>query len=216
MRSSQSFLPFIGALVILALLTAPDALDAKRKKRTYQSPLKIINVTPSPVPFIPGPESSLALAVTVELPASLEGIDVIEVSSIISSLSKKSIRFLFDRQSLDNLAMVNGKLRKRLILLWNGKDQNHQYVSPGKYAYTVRAKLMAEKKGFVQSKIVSLFKRGTLDVSSPPDVVEPADILEQPPRLDSAPSTEEGAAPRKTDDGRPNAAGQPQAPDDVT
>ncbi len=216
MRRSPSFLPFIGALTLLALLTAPDALDAKRKKRIYRPPLVIVNVTPSPVPFIPGPGSSLALAVTVKLPERLDRFDVLEVSSLISFPSKRSIRFLFDRQSLDDVMVVDGKPRTRVTLLWDGTDQHRQYVSPGKYVYAIRAKLMAEKKGFMQTKTVSTFKRGTLDVSSPPDVVEPVDILEPRRRPESAPPTEQGADTRKTGDAPPNAAGQPQEPDDVT
>ena len=217
MRRPPSLLPVIGALTLLALLMAPDALDAKRKKRTYRPPLKIVNVTPSPVPFIPGPGSSLTLAVTVELPKRLEGVDVLEVSSLISFPSKRSIRFLFDRQSLDHAVVENGKPRMRFTLLWDGKDQNRQYVRPGKYAYAIRAKLMAEEKGFVKSKTVSLFKRGTLEVSSPPDVVKPSSTLPPPPRPKSAPSSEGGAASRKTDDKRSNAAGHSHDhPDDVT
>ena len=218
MRRPPSLLPVIGALTLLALLTAPDALDAKRKKRTYRPPLKIVNVTPSPVPFIPGPESSLTLAVTVELPKRLEGVDVLEVSSLISFPSKRSIRFLFDRQSLDHVVVENGKPHMQFTLLWDGKDQNRQYVRPGKYAYAIRAKLMAEEKGFVKSKTVSLFKRGTLEVSSPPpDVVKPAHTPTPPPRPESAPSSEGGADSRKTDDKRPNAADHSQDhPDDVT
>ena len=189
MRRLPSFVPFIGALTLLALLTAPDALDAKRKKRTYRPPVKIVNVTPSPVPFTPGPGSSLALAVTVELPGNLDGIDVIEVSSLISFPSKSSIRFLFDRQPLDDVVVENGKSRKQLTLLWDGKDQNRRYVSPGKYAYAIRAKLMAEEKGFVKAKTVSLFERGTLDVLPSTDEVKLEYTPEPPPKPRLAPSS---------------------------
>ena len=211
MQRPQSFLPFIGTLTLLALLTAPDALDAKRKKRTYQPPLKIVNVTPSPVPFRPGPGSSLALAVTVELPENLDGIDIIEVSSLISFPSKRRIRFVFERQPLDNVVMQDGKPRKRLTLIWDGKDQNRQYVRQGKYAYAIRAKLMAREKGFMKAKTVSLFERGTLDVLSPPGVGEPADHIQPIPRPESAPSTETAALLKK-DDERQEATGQLKRP----
>ncbi len=208
-RRSQSSLPFIGALALLVWLAQPGALGAKQAKQPYRPPLKVVNVTPSPVPFIPGPGSSLALAVTVELPENVDDIDVLEVSTLISFPSRRSIRFLFDRQPLDNVAMEDGKSLKRLTLLWDGKDQHRRYVSPGKYAYTVRAKLMAHEKGFVKSQTVSRFKRGTLDVSSPPDVVEQAGTLEQPPRSQSAPSPEAGAVPRTQDDALSDVADQP-------
>ncbi len=214
MRWTQSSLPFIGALTLLAVLAAPDALDAKRKKRAYRPPIKIVNVTPSPVPFLPGDGSSLSLAVTVELPGNVNETDVLEVSSLISFPSKRSIRFLYDRQPLNDVVMENGKPRKRLILLWDGKDQNHQYVDPGEYAYAVRAKLMAEEHGFVKAKTVSLFTKGTLNVSSPPDIVEPVDTVGHPD-ADVPPSPEAGTVSRTQDDEQPEAAGHPHEPDAV-
>ncbi len=207
MRWSQVVSPCIGVLALLAVLTAPEALDAKRKRRPSPPPLTIVNVTPSPVPFVPGRGSSLALDVTVGLPGNLDGMDVIEVSSLISFPSKRSIRFLFDRQPLDNVTMKDGKRRTRLTLLWDGKDQHRRYVRPGKYAYAVRAKLMAEEKGFVKARIVSRFERGTLDVSPPRDVVEQPDHPGHTPRPESAPSPATGATPRKNAGGRPDTAG---------
>lgn len=164
-------LPFIGTLALCALLTAPDALDAKRNTRSPGS-FHIVNVTLSPVPFTPGPESSLALDVTVALPLKLDGIDVIEVSALISFPSRRSIRFVVDRQPLDNVVKENGTLHKRLTLHWDGKDQYRQYVSPGTYAYAVRAKLMAREQDVARAKNVSPFEKGTLVVLSSPDVVK--------------------------------------------
>lgn len=209
MRWIQSSLPFIGALTLLAVLAAPDALDAKRKKRAYRPPLRIVNVTPSPVPFLPGHGSSLSLAVTVELPRDFNETDVLEVSSLISFPSKRSIRFLYDRQPLHHVAMENGRPRKQITLLWDGRDQNRQYVNPGEYAYAIRAKLMAEFSGFMKAKTVSLFARGTLDVSAQPADAEPEAAVARPTLADAplhAPGT-------TGDQGSPEAGDMPRTQD---
>jgi len=199
MRWIQSSLPFIGVLTLLAVLAAPDALDAKRKKRAYRPPIRIVNVTPAPVPFLPGHGSVLSLAVTVELPRDFNETDVLEVSSLISFPSKRSIRFVYDRQPLHDVAMENGRPRKQFTLLWDGRDQHHQYVSPGKYAYAIRAKLMVEELGIMKAKTVSLFARGTLDVSAPPADPEPEAAVARPTLADAPPSSEAGDMPRTQD-----------------
>ncbi len=242
-RTRPSFVGVV-ALALLAWLTAPEEIDARRKRPPAPPPLAIVNVTPSPVPFIPGPESSLTLTVTVELPDSLGGAEIIEVSSLIGSPSERSIRFVVDRQTLDDVVMEDGKPLKRITLIWDGKDQHRRYVRPGTYAYAVRAKLMVEQNGFLQATTVSRFERGTLNVAPPPEAaVEPSTVVTtpttvtpptppapvdagapppvtSPPRSDSAPSTDTdtdagaSANPRTPDDARPNAAGQPS--DDAT
>ncbi len=197
-----SRLSLIGASALLAFVMAPGALDAKRKTQPQRQPLTIVNVTAAPLPFVPG-TGSLALTVDVELPGNFNGADVLEVSSLISFPSKRSIRFLFGRQSLDNAVMEDGTPRMSMTLLWDGYDQNRQYVTQGTYAYEVRAKLMAGEKGVVKTRSVSRFAKGTLEVSSPQDVGA------QPPRPDPAPSDEADSAPPEDAGARLNAAGQP-------
>ena len=161
-----SRLTFIALATLLAFALAPAALDAKRKKRPYQPPLKIVDVTTSPVPFAPG-DGPMTIAVTVELPKNVDRFDVLEISSLISVPTRRSIRFLVNRQPLDRVNIEDGKPRMKTTLLWDGKDQTRQHVRQGTYSYEVRAKLMAREEGFTKVKIVSPFARGTLDVSSP-------------------------------------------------
>ena len=164
MIPSRLFL--ITLVTLLAFMLAPAALDAKRKKSAYKHPLKIVDITASPVPFAPG-HGPMALTVTVELPKKTDAFDVLEVSSLISVPTRRSIRFLVRRQSLNTVVIEGGKPYMKTTLLWDGKDQARQHVRQGTYSYEARAKLMAHEDGFIKAKIVSPFARGTLDVSSP-------------------------------------------------
>ena len=170
MQIIPSRLTFISLLTLLAFVLTPVSLDAKRKKRTPPSPLKIVDITTSPVPFAPGHEP-MAITVTVELPEKLDQFDLLEVSSLISVPTRRSIRFLVKRQALDTVIIKNGKQdgkpRMTTTLLWDGKDQTRKHVPQGTYSYEARAKLMAHEEGFAKAKIVSPFARGTIDVSSP-------------------------------------------------
>ena len=163
-------LPFrptlITLLTLLAFVLAPAVLDAKRKKPARQPPLKIVDVTTSPVPFAPGREP-MTITVTVELPGNVDRFNLLEVSSLISVPSKRSIRFLVNRQPLDRVNIEDGKPRIKTTLLWDGKDQTRQHVREGTYSYEVRAKLMAHEEGFTKVKVVSRFARGALAVSAP-------------------------------------------------
>lgn len=156
---------FISIVTLLALLSTPAALDAKRKTPS-PPPLKIVNVATSPVPFTPG-NGPMSIIVEIELPEDLSEVEVLEVSSLISSPSKRVIRFLFSRQPLDHVVMEHGKPRMKTTLLWDGKDQARRYMTEGTYAYEVRAKLMAAENGFMKAKIVSRRAHGTVEVVSP-------------------------------------------------
>ena len=157
---------FISIVTLLALLSTPADLDAKRKTPPPQPPLKIVDVATSPVPFTPG-NGPMSIIVEIELPEDLSEVEVLEVSSLISSPSKRVIRFLFSRQPLDHVVMEHGKPRMKTTLLWDGKDQARRYMTEGTYAYEVRAKLMAAENGFMKAKIVSRRAHGTVEVVSP-------------------------------------------------
>ena len=159
-------LTFISLVTLLAFGLAPAALDAKRKKPTRQPPLKIVDITTSPVPFAPG-RGPMALTVTVKLPKKLDQFDVLEVSSLISVPTRRSVRFLVSRQLLNKVIGEDGKLHVKTTLFWDGKDQTRQHVRQGTYTYKARAKLMAHEDGFIKAKIVSPYAKGTLDVSAP-------------------------------------------------
>ena len=175
-----SRLTFIILLTLLAFGLAPAALDAKRKKPTPKPPLKIVDITTSPVPFAPG-HGHMAFTVTVELPENLDQFDFLEVSSLISVPTRRSIRFLVSRQPLNAVISEDGKPHVKTTLLWDGKDQTREHVRQGTYTYQARAKLMAREEGFTRAKIVSPFARGTLDVSSPQA------LAKQPPHEEHVP-----------------------------
>lgn len=89
-----------AALVCLTvwLLLNVVSVEAKRKQTPVVPPdLKILSVVVSPESFTPG-ESSLSFIIEVELPKELAGSTLLEVSSLISSPSKRSLRFLTSRQ----------------------------------------------------------------------------------------------------------------------
>lgn len=206
-----SRLTFISLLTLLAFVLAPAALDAKRKRRAPPPPLKIVDITTSPVPFAPGHEP-MTITVTVELPEKLEKFDLLEVSSLISVPTRRSIRFLVRRQILDTVIIEGGnKPRMTTTLLWDGKDQTRKHVPKGTYSYEARAKLMAHEEGFAKVKIVSPFARGTLDVSSPQTLARQAPHLEHVPFVsdEAGPDllNEEGEDPGVTDSDQPENAG---------
>lgn len=150
-------------LIILGLLS-PEA-EGKRKRRFTSPPLKIIDVTASPVPYTLG-TGLLELQIEVELPNNLKEADVLEVSSLITSPSKRSMRFLSNRQPIDIQPDSSGKSHVATTLFWDGMDQTNTFVSEGPYHYEVRAKLITVWKDGYRTTMVSLRKRGVLDVKA--------------------------------------------------
>ena len=166
----KRFIIFIVMIALASPLTVVEEVSAKRKKHRYSSPsLKILDISTSPTPYTPG-DKPFAITVDVALPKNLSGSDLLEVSSVISFPSKRSIRFLYNRLSLDEVVNSNGKSKISITLLWDGKDQTKQLVRPGTYRYEVRAKLMTNSNGPPLTKIVSLRARGKLEVSEPESV----------------------------------------------
>jgi hypothetical protein len=116
------------------------------------------------------------LTVEVELPANLAPNTVLEVSSLISSPSKRSMRFLVHRQPLDPSTLssgsstsepTEGKPRLEVTLVWDGTDQTKQFVSEGRYDYEIRAKLLlAGEDGPPRTHMVSWKRTGTVMVAA--------------------------------------------------
>jgi len=200
-----SRLTFITLVTLLAFGLAPATSDAKRKKPAPKPPLKIVGITTSPVPFAPG-HGHMAFTVTVELPENLDQFDLLEVSSLISVPTRRSIRFLASRQPLNKVIIEDGKSHVKTTLLWDGKDQTKQHVRQGTYSYEARAKLMAHEEGFTKAKIVSPFARGTLDVSSP------RALAKQSPHLEHVPFVSDETGSDLLDEGGedPSGADQPE------
>lgn len=165
--SLKRFIVLVTILALVSPVLQVGDSEAKRKKRRYSPPpLKILDISTSPMPYAPGNEP-LEITVDIGLPKNLSGVDLLEVSSLISFPSKRSIRFLYNRLPIEDFVTSGGKPKVSTTLLWDGKDQTNQFVSAGTYKYEIRAKLMSNKDGPARTKIVSLRARGELEVSQP-------------------------------------------------
>lgn len=171
-----SVLPLTWLLCCLSfvLLLPVGSAEAKRKAPYRPQPdLRILSVSPSPMSYSlqNGP---LHIAIAVELPKDLDGATILEVSSLISSPSKRSMRFLSNRQPVGGAAPPlpgqdagpesKGKPQLAVTLTWDGTDQNQKTVELGTYSYEVRAKLLAVGEKGPRTQMVSWPKRGTLEV----------------------------------------------------
>lgn len=180
---SGLWLAAIALSVVAALALAhPGESDARRKSPpSAPPPLRITAVTLSPLPYVPS-QGPLDVAVEVELPRDLDGATILEVSSLISSPSKRSMRFLSARQpvqprpeeagsvaaSLEAPAPSAGPARRPIAVVrlsWDGTDQTKQQVTSGKYSYEVRAKLLVVGENGPRTHMVSWIRRGVLDVT---------------------------------------------------
>jgi len=146
----------------------PDDLVAKTKAPRVPRPepeLKILGLAITPTPYTPS-NGQLQFAVTVQLPKELNGATILEVSSLISSPSKTSLRFLSHREGVQvpAPALVGAPPRLSLQLTWDGQDHRKQLAGPGQYSYEVRIKLLADGEKGPRTLMVAWPKRGTLEV----------------------------------------------------
>ena len=169
-RSVLLALWFVGLCLLLGPLMAEAA---KRQHRDVRPPdLKILSVSLTPAPYSPtnGP---MEIAVEVELPHSVQDGTLLEVSSLITSPSKRSLKFLANRQPVKHIlsaapaaspTSADGKPHVNLLLTWDGKDQSKQLVQTGRYDYEVRAKLLEVSDKGPRTQMVAWPKRGVLEV----------------------------------------------------
>lgn len=164
MNSSRfSWTGIVGITLLMVLgLQLPDA-EAKRRKSHRQPPLKILDISMDPVPFTPGTHS-LEITVTVGIPRSIKGDHLLEVSSLISLPSRRSIRFLAHRQPVT--IATSGKKTQTIqsVLKWDGKNQQNTFMEPGTYTYEIRAKLLANGENGPRTAMVSRRARGELKI----------------------------------------------------
>ena len=156
---------------MLCLLAAGDGLShaAKPKARAHPPNLKILSVDPMPLPFVVT-ERSLTLTIMVELPKTLPEEALLNVTTLITSPSKSSIRVLESRRPLTDktvtdAAIENGSPRRiEVVQMWDGTDQTKRVVSDGTYNYQVVAKLMAPGKNGTLTRETSWKRRGSFEV----------------------------------------------------
>jgi len=161
MRACHHVRIVAGGLALAGLLAGTPAGAAKRPPPP-EPDLRIIQVTTSTDSYVPG-HGTLALAVDVDLPTYLDGDILLEISSLISSPSKRSMRFLTNRQPM-TVPLANGASRVSVMLTWDGTDQSAQVVGSGRYTYEVRAKLLTVGEKGPRTLMLSWPKRGVIDV----------------------------------------------------
>ena len=158
--------------VIVALwCLAGDGVShaAKAKAKAHPPDLKILSVDSAPAPFVVN-ERPLTLTIMVELPKALPEEAFLNVTTLITSPSKSSIRVLETHQALTDKAVTdtaieNGTSRRiEIVQVWDGTDQTKHIVADGIYDYQVQAKLMVVSKNGPVTKETSWKKRGTLEV----------------------------------------------------
>jgi hypothetical protein len=96
-----------------------------------------------------------------------EAATILEVSSLVSSPSKTSIRFLSSRQPLESpgaTPITTEPLRVSVVLTWDGLDQTKAPAEAGTYHFELRAKLLSNGEKGPRWRMVSWPKRGTLEV----------------------------------------------------
>jgi len=160
----------IAIVCLVCLLMVPaQAFAAKRKRGPIIPPeLKIVSVLIAPPSYVPG-DGTLDFTIEIELPKETDRHLLLEVSTLISSPSMRSMRFLSSRQSIDKpeqgvsaAPITNSKPRIEVTLTWDGMDQAKELAGTGTYDYEIRAKLLAIGENGVRTHMNAWPKRGTL------------------------------------------------------
>ncbi len=142
--------------------------EAKKKPNVPrpEPELKIVDLHVTPTPYESG-NGPLQFTVTVQLPKELDGATILEVTSLISSPSKTSLRFLSHRRPVEIPAPGNGETERAKVsieLSWDGQNHRKQLAGAGVYTYEVRTKLLANGDKGPRTIMVAWPKRGTVEV----------------------------------------------------
>jgi hypothetical protein len=166
----------VFTVLSFVLLFAVGAEDLSAKSKQKSAPprepeLKIVNLTISPTPYASN-KGPLQFSVIVQLPKEVDHALMLEVSSLVTSPSMTSLRFLSSRQPItdhESAAIISGSAsaeelepkRVRIHLSWDGLDHNKQPAPPGSYEYMVRAKLLRNGEKGQKTQMSSWPKRGS-------------------------------------------------------
>ncbi len=165
------------------------------------SPVRISDVVISPDPFLIG-QGPVTFSMLIGLPSSLNGANVLEVSILIASPTRRSMSFIVHRQPLSLDSSNTRSSTIPVVLVWDGKDQYRNMVQDGSYYYEIRAKLMEDVGFGPRTKIVSHRVQGTLDVlayegeilpPAPPEPVLTEEVPEELPEDLDIPDTREAS-----------------------
>jgi len=165
-------------LIISAWLlsSAGDGIGHAAKPKTkYRLPdIKILSVETAPLPFVIPSETPLTLTIMVALPKTIPEDSLLDVTTMITSASKYSIRLLTSRQMLTELGEpVQGSTSDasrtlEIVQTWDGTDHTKRIVSEGRYDYQVQAKLMVMGKDGPLTRSTAWKKRGNFEVRAQP------------------------------------------------
>jgi hypothetical protein len=152
------------------LLCCSESAIAKSKPNRAPRPepeLKVLALKIDPNPYTVS-SGALEFSALVQLPKDLDGATLLEVSSLVTSPSKTSIRFLSIRKPLEpqdiTVSEEGGRPRLAITLTWDGMDHKKTPAGPGEYLYEFRAKLLTNGEKGPRTLMVSWPKRGTLEV----------------------------------------------------
>ena len=162
----------LGLLCLYGFLVGFPPTESLAKEKSSRAPrpepeLKIIDLTIAPMPYTQG-DGPLQFSVTVQLPRDVDRTTILEVTALISSPSKTSLRFLTHRQPVQVVSTRNSEQERPRVLvelLWDGQDHRKQVAGAGTYAYEVRTKLLANGDKGPRTMMVAWPKRGMLEVN---------------------------------------------------
>jgi len=153
----------------MLFMLSPDAVSAKSKPTKaprHEPELKVLELKISPTPYTVS-AGALEFSAVVQLPKELDGATILEVSSLVSSPSKTSIRFLSLRKPLESSVATPVSTeppRISIVLTWDGMDHTKTPAEAGTYHFELRAKLLSNGDKGPRTLMVSWPKRGTLEV----------------------------------------------------
>lgn len=170
MRDSFHCCLVAGSLALAATLLGTPT-DAAKRPPAHEPDLRILQVALSPEPYEPQ-HGVLQLTIQIELPEHLDGATLLEVSSLINSPSKRSMRFLTSREpvgapsakTMTGNQPGEGKPRVAVVLIWDGTDQSKEFARRGRYHYEVRAKLLTAGEKSPRTLMISWPRRGVIEV----------------------------------------------------
>jgi hypothetical protein len=164
-------LTFVPLTIACAMVLALSADGAWAKSKPVKAPrpepeLKVLELKVSPNPYKVA-AGSLEFSALVQLPRELDGATILEVSSLVSSPSKTSIRFLSLRKHLESPAATpisTEPSKVSVVLTWDGMDHTKEPAEPGIYQFELRAKLLSNGDKGPRTLMVSWPKRGMLEL----------------------------------------------------
>ena len=180
----------VSAAFFVGMVHFEDAEAKRKKKRRVEPPLSVRSITFSPEEYVSG-DGSLDILVEVRIPTGTDGTTLLEISSLISSRSKRHVRFLTWREPVSSFIVADpvpepetetpdateeappaapvGQIPQQVsvTLTWDGTDQYHEVMMPGRYDYVIRAKLLTATDDGPRTQMVSWKKKGKLVVNQP-------------------------------------------------